>query len=97
MNDVGDEHRVARGAGASLPHQVFHTSCAPRARRCVSKYNEAAHTVRSLAPRGHPATPCVAGTPWRERVARALSALTRVFNALWRGPGEGQRAMQTLF
>ena len=25
-----------------------------------------------------------------ERVARALSAVTRVFDALWRGPGEGQ-------
>src|SRR4029453_1745290 len=25
-----------------------------------------------------------------ERVARALSAFTRVFDALWRGPGEGQ-------
>jgi hypothetical protein len=31
-----------------------------------------------------------------ERVARALSVFTRVFDALWRGPGEGQPSRRNL-
>ena len=41
--------------------------------------NAARAAVSTLAPRSG------------ERVARALSAFTRVFDALWRGPGEGPR------
>src|SRR5947199_8789883 len=45
--------------------------------RRMMQLNAARAAVSTLAPRSG------------ERVARALSAFTRVFDALWRGPGEG--------
>src|SRR5262249_11253655 len=71
------------GAGLLAAATSGGFQCGPRlywGLRCATTAGTARGNPRSgtLAPRSG------------ERVARALSAVTRVFDALWRGPGEGQ-------